>query len=114
MSGVLIETNKDVRLLNRAIREQWPTSPEMKEKAIRDLERMLDSEDLEVQQWAIDQLRKIDAHNFAMAKVAIPQLHLHKHDHGAPGGQSEEQDIERWRQSIRQRAGVIERAGGDT
>ena len=77
----MIATKKDMRLLSRAVREQWPTAPEMKQKAIDNLLQIIELGPPDLQLVAIDQLRKIDKHNFDMLKAAQPTANLHLHQH---------------------------------
>ena len=107
----IIQSHRDIGLLNRAVSEQWPTRPEIRQKAVDELESLIEDEDPVVKQKAIDSLRQIDAHNFKMAAAAIPQLHLHQHSHNSKEEQPGGLTIEQRRQRNAERIDRLKRLG---
>jgi hypothetical protein len=70
---------KDTRLIEKALREEWPITPKLRRKAIRRLSEALDSESVREQLAAVNGIQKADLINLAIEKQANPKTQVSVH-----------------------------------
>jgi hypothetical protein len=71
-----IQTRADVRLLGRAVREDWPTSPQKKREAMKALMDVIALRDPELTIEAVKVLIKADEANMKRQEIGLKQQAL--------------------------------------